>query len=126
MTSNKPYLLRALYEWIADNQMTPYIQVDVSLPGVNVPMEYVKDNQIVLNIAMMTVKDLILGNECIEFYAKFGGQSQFVSVPIGAIAAIFAKENGQGMGFEVYQDESGAVGSKGQSSDAPPHLTIVK
>ena len=102
MTSNKPYLLRALYEWITDNQMTPYIQVDASVAGVKVPMAYVKDNLIVLNIAMMSVKDLTLGNECIEFHAKFGGQSQFISVPTGAVGGmVFAKENGQGMGFDI-------------------------
>lgn len=123
MTSNKPYLIRALYEWIADNQMTPYIQVDTSVKGVQVPMEFVKDNQIVLNIAMMSVKDLMLGNDTISFQAKFSGQSRSIIIPIGAVAAIFAKENGQGMGFEV---EDNAQEQGGATTPASSHLKIVK
>ena len=82
MTSNKPYLLRALYEWISDNHMTPYIQVDTRVQGVSVPSAYVQDHQIVLNITMNSVKDLVIGNDLIEFHARFGGQSEFIVIPI--------------------------------------------
>lgn len=122
MTSNKPYLLRALYEWISDNHMTPYIQVDTRVQGVSVPSAYVQDHQIVLNITMNSVKDLVIGNDLIEFHARFGGQSEFIVIPVDAVAAIFAKENGQGMGFDVDHAESSDAGSAGKSS----HLKIVK
>lgn len=99
MTSNRPYLVRAMYQWVSDNGLTPYLLVDARLPGVQVPPASVKDGQIVLNIAMRAVSDLDLGNERIAFMARFGGVSQQVSVPLGAVLAIYAQENGQGMMF---------------------------
>lgn len=140
MTSNKPYLIRALYEWIVDNHNTPYIQVEASITSVQVPRNYVKNNQIVLNIAMQSVKDLTLGNDIVEFHARFDGRSEFVSVPVGAIAAIFSKENGQGMGFDVVDEgiqsegasgstegsSSIGAGSNGSGSNKASHLKVIK
>jgi len=99
MTSNRPYLVRAMYQWVSDNALTPYLLVDARLPGVQVPSASVKDGQIVLNIAMRAVSDLDLGNERISFMARFGGVSHHVVVPLGAVLAIYAQENGQGMMF---------------------------
>ena len=97
MTSNRPYLIRAMYEWINDNGMTPYILVDAAHPGVVVPVQAVKDGRVVLNIAARAVSQLSLGDQEIHFLARFGGVSQSVRVPIAAVQAIYAQESGQGM-----------------------------
>ncbi len=97
MTSHRPYLLRALYEWIADNGMTPHILVDARLPGVRVPAHAVKDGRIVLNIADRAVAKLEMDNDSVRFSARFGGVSQSVMVPMAAVLAIYARETGQGM-----------------------------
>ena len=97
MTSHRPYLLRALYEWIADNGMTPHLLVDATRPSVQVPMHAVKDGRIVLNIAERAVSRLDMSNDTIRFSARFGGVSHSVSVPVGAVLAIYARETGQGM-----------------------------
>lgn len=97
MTSHRPYLLRALYEWIADNGMTPHILVDATHAGVRVPAHTVKDGKVVLNIANRAVSKLELDNESVRFSARFGGVSQGVLVPVGAVLAIYARETGQGM-----------------------------
>ena len=97
MTSHRPYLLRALYEWIADNGMTPHILVDAQLPGVRVPPHTVKEGRVVLNIAERAVAKLELDNESVRFTARFGGVSHPVMVPIAAVMAIYARETGQGM-----------------------------
>ena len=97
MTSNRPYLLRAMYEWINDNGMTPYILVDAAFQGVMVPPQAVKDGRVVLNIAARAVSQLSLGDQEIQFMARFGGVSQPVRVPIAAVQAIYAQESGQGM-----------------------------
>ncbi|MEI6894951.1 MAG: ClpXP protease specificity-enhancing factor [Colwellia sp.] len=101
MTSNKPYLVKAFYEWISDNDLTPYIMVDVNVYGVLVPMNYVADGQIVLNVAASAVGTIALGDNTIEFSARFGGKLEHITVPYGAIAAIYAKENGAGTSFEI-------------------------
>ncbi len=101
MTSNKPYLVRAFYDWINDNQLTPYIVVDVSVYGVLVPMHYVNDGQIILNISPSAVGTIALGGDTIEFSARFGGKLEHMSVPYGAIAAIYAKENGAGTSLPI-------------------------
>ena len=98
--STKPYLIRALYEWCTDNGYTPYIAVKVQ-SGVSVPMEYVRNGEIVLNIAFDATSAIHMDNEAISFKAKFGGVPRDLYVPIASIAAIYAKENGHGMGFEV-------------------------
>ena len=97
MTSHRPYLLRALYEWIADNGMTPHILVDAQYPGVRVPPHTVKDGRVVLNIADRAVARLELDNEAVRFTARFGGVSHPVYVPVSAVLAIYARETGQGM-----------------------------
>lgn len=97
MTSHRPYLLRALYEWIADNGMTPHLLVDATRPHVQVPVHAVKDGRIVLNVAERAVAGLQMTNDVIRFSARFGGVSHAVSVPVAAVLAIYARETGQGM-----------------------------
>ena len=100
LTPRRPYLLRAFYEWLLDNQLTPHLVVDVTLPGVQVPMEYARDGQIVLNIAPRAVGNLELANDEVRFNARFGGVPRQVSVPLAAVLAIYARENGAGTMFE--------------------------
>jgi stringent starvation protein B len=95
----RPYLLRALHEWISDSGETPHIVVDASAEGVNVPRQYVKDGKIVLNVSMSATQSLKLGNEAVSFAARFGGSSFAVHVPVRAILGIYARETGQGMIF---------------------------
>jgi stringent starvation protein B len=97
-TSTRPYLIRALYEWCTDNGFTPYIAVQVD-PTVQVPREYVKDGEIVLNISFDATSGLKLGNDFIEFSARFAGAAREIMVPVDRVIAIYARENGQGMAF---------------------------
>ena len=97
MTSHRPYLLRALNEWIADNGMTPHLLVDAMRPGVQVPPQAVSDGKVVLNIAERAVARLLIDNDAVTFTARFGGVSHPVIVPIHAVLAIYARETGQGM-----------------------------
>jgi len=99
-TSTRPYLIRALHDWCTDNGFTPYIAVHVT-PGVQVPMEYVKNNEIVLNVGFEATSGLKLGNEFVEFKARFGGVARDIVVPVDHVVAIYARENGQGMAFPV-------------------------
>ena len=101
MTSTRPYLIRALYEWIVDNDCTPHLLVTTSVPGVEVPEAFVSDQRIVLNIAPMAVRNLEMGPERITFDGRFGGQSRSIDVPVGAVLAIYARENGKGMAFDA-------------------------
>ena len=101
MTSNKPYFIRALYDWILDNTCTPYIIVDATLPFVEVPEQFISEGRIVLNILPSATHNLIIDDEWISFSARFGGISESINIPIGAVSAIFAHENGEGMGFET-------------------------
>lgn len=98
--SQKPYLIRALYEWCLDNDFTPYMAVWVN-EHTRVPAQFVKDEQIVLSISPTATKDLLIDNEWISFHARFGGVSHEIFVPVGHVQGIFAKETGEGMGFEV-------------------------
>jgi len=109
LTPRRPYLLRAFYEWLLDNQLTPHLVVDVTLPGVRVPMEYARDGQIVLNIAPRAVGNLELANDGVSFNARFGGVPRQVEVPLAAVLAIYARENGAGTMFEpeAAYDEDG-------------------
>ena len=129
MTSNRPYLLRALYEWIGDNQMTPHILVDAGAPGVEVPRQAVQKGKVILNIDPAAVRELNLGNEWLTFSARFSGRSSNVMVPVEAVLAIYAKENGQGMMF-AQDDGSDPSGDPDTDPDGGPskrpHLTIVK
>lgn len=99
-TSTRPYLIRALYEWCTDNGFTPYVAVRVD-DSVQVPREYVKNGEIVLNVSMDATSSLKLGNEFIEFKARFAGVARDIMVPIGRVIAIYARENGQGMAFPL-------------------------
>lgn len=101
MSSSRPYLVRALYEWILDNECTPYILVNAFLDGVEVPQEHVKDGQIILNISPSAVQGLVVHNHAIEFDGRFAGMPKRVFVPVAAIMGIYAKENGQGMIFDT-------------------------
>ena len=104
MTSNQPYMLRAFYEWIVDNNLTPYIVVDANVPGTEVPQEHVRDGQIVLNISPSACGKLHMGNVDINFEARFGGVPRSLNVPCKAVLAIYAKENGAGTVFNI-EDE---------------------
>ncbi|GGB87808.1 stringent starvation protein B [Marinobacterium zhoushanense] len=99
VTPSRPYLLRALYEWLCDNDLTPLIVVDAGVRGVNVPDAYVQDGQITLNIALGAVRELDMNDAGVSFNARFGGVPMNVYVPITAVLAIYARENGMGMGF---------------------------
>lgn len=136
MTSSRPYLLRALNEWILDNNCTPYIVVNAEVEGVQVPMEYVQDGQIVLNINPASIRHLLMDNEGISFDARFSGQSQSIYAPIRAVTAIYAKENGQGMVFgeEPSPDPEDPIKRKEPSSaekvekptGSRPNLKVIK
>ncbi len=131
MTTNKPYLIRALHEWIIDNNCTPYIVFMAGYPGVEVPQEFVRDGQITLNIALSAVKDLELANDTISFNARFSGVPTDISGPVDAVVAIFAKENGQGMGFEVEMPPQPPEGDQRKKPESAgrenrPTLKVVK
>ena len=117
-TSTRPYLIRALYEWCTDNGFTPYVAVSVD-NTVQVPREYVKNNEIVLNIGFDATSSLTLGNEFIEFKARFGGVAREILVPISHVIAIYARENGQGMAFPLETGSQGDAASHAASSVAP-------
>lgn len=116
--STKPYLLRAMYEWCTDNGYTPYIAVKV-FGQVRVPMEFVQNGDIVLNISFNATSGLHMDNEAISFKARFGGTSRDVYIPIGAVAAIYAGENNQGMGFEVVAEVIADSPAKKEVAEAP-------
>lgn len=124
MTSHRPYLLRALYEWIADNGMTPHILVDASQPGVRVPAHAVKDGRIVLNVADRAVGRLEMDNDSVRFSARFGGVSQSVLVPVGAVLAIYARETGQGMALP--EEIVGSGEPHDEAQDSAPSLHAVE
>ena len=108
MTSHRPYLLRALYEWVVDNGMTPHVLVDAGMPGVRVPRHAVKDGRIVLNIAERAVGGLRMDNDSLRFSARFGGVSQSVVVPMPAVIAVYARETGHGMALPEDPGETGS------------------
>ena len=114
MTSSRPYLIRGIYQWIADNGMTPHLLVDVSIEGVQVPSEHVQNGKIILNIAPMAVSSLVLGDDDITFNARFSGKSQTLYIPVDAVLAIYAKENGQGM---MFSDDDGAISAEDDDGD---------
>jgi Stringent starvation protein B len=124
MTSNRPYLLRALYEWIIDNGMTPQIMANTTVRGTDVPGAYIQDDRIVLNIHPSAVKGLELGNDVVSFRARFGGRSVNITVPMNAILAIFARENGKGLIFSETAEPGVQDAPAGKQSS--PHLTIIK
>ncbi|HXF08659.1 MAG TPA: ClpXP protease specificity-enhancing factor [Candidatus Acidoferrales bacterium] len=132
MISRKPYLVRALYEWICDNGMTPHLLVDCTQAGVLVPSEVVRDGQVVLNIAPMAVHRLSLANDLIAFSARFNGQERHVSFPPRAVLAIYARENGEGLMFTAADDgedpppSGSAPGEPSSGSKSRARLSVVK
>ena len=137
MSSHRPYLLRALNEWIADNGMTPHLLVDAMRPGVQVPQQAVSDGKVVLNIAERAVARLLIDNDTVSFTARFGGVSHPVVVPIAAVLAIYARETGQGMALPDDVAASGPQEEVAVSEEPPPddstptpprrgHLRLIK
>jgi stringent starvation protein B len=132
MTSSRPYLLRAIYQWIVDNGMTPHIMVNADDPQVQVPQQYVENGKIILNIAPMAVHGLTLGNEDVTFNARFGGTPMDIYVPIQRVLAVYARENGQGMMFGDDDGDEPPPGSGGDDESKSPssadrsHLKVVK
>jgi stringent starvation protein B len=132
MISLKPYLVRAIYDWIVDNGLTPYLLVNAEVEGVTVPPQYVQDGKIVLNLRPQAVHGLSLGIHNIAFGARFGGNSMQVEIPMRAVLAIYAQENGKGM---IFEDEEGEdetpppAESSSQTSPVAkkrPFLKVVK
>lgn len=127
MTSSRPYLIRAMYQWVVDNGMTPHLLVDASNEDCMVPVEHVQDGKIVLNIAPMAISGLTLGDDDITFSARFSGKSQSIQAPVQAVLAIYAKENGQGMMFSEDENTTDADGGDDPDPDKPkPTLRVVK
>lgn len=135
MTSNRPYLIRAMYEWIGDNGLTPYLLVDADSPGVQVPSAAIRDGKVVLNVAARAVSQLEMGNQSIHFLARFGGVSQLVEFPVSAVQAIYAQETGQGMMMPPESADGEGVEPPPESDPPAPqepaarrgaHLRVVK
>lgn len=134
MTSSRPYLVRAIYEWLNDNMLTAHVLVDATRAGVVVPQAHVKDGRIVLNIAPGAVRDLFMTNDVLSFSARFGGVPMQISAPMPAVLAIYARENGQGMFFD--EDEEFPAETSGGDDEPPtppeppagkrPALRVVK
>jgi stringent starvation protein B len=133
--SRRPYLLRAMHEWITDNQQTPHIVVDATMAGVLVPQQYIQNGKIILNVSHSATNGLALGNDAVRFRARFGSTTYDVSVPVIAVLGIYARETGQGM---IFSDNDGGPTSpntpepspvsNSAPSDAPKrsHLKVVK
>jgi stringent starvation protein B len=138
MLSNKPYLIRAFYEWIVDCKCTPLLVVDATLPRCNVPKEYVENGEIILNISPEAIRDLKIGNSLVEFKASFSGIAHLISAPVKAVLAVYAEENGQGMFFDLENEaeegewddstfaEEAEAGVRTQDPKRPSHLKLVE
>jgi stringent starvation protein B len=117
MLSNRPYLLRAFYEWIVDSQCTPILVIDANHPRIRAPMEFAESGEIVFNVSTSAVRDLKMANESVEFKASFSGVIHIIYAPVGAILAVYAEENGEGIFFDAEDDEitapEGLVALKG-------------
>jgi stringent starvation protein B len=128
MTSSKPYVFRAIYDWIVDNGLTPHVLVNAAMPGVHVPEECVDDGKIVLNVSPRAVHQWYQDHEVVTFSARFNGQSRAVEIPLRAILAIYARENGKGMLFEQEPEPPPSASSdqKESAGGRRPRLQIVK
>lgn len=125
MTSSRPYLIRALYEWIVDNEMTPHLLVDAKYPDCMVPVQYVENGKIVLNVGPSAVQGLVMDNDAISFSARFSGTAMQIYAPIGGILAIYARENGRGMVFSEEEGEEPPP-SPDDGGGKKPALRLVK
>ena len=128
MTSNKPYLIRSIYEWSVDNDLTPYILVNAEYPGVEVPQEHVNAGRIILNISPKSCRGLHLDNDRILFMTRFSGRTLQLFVPPAAVLAIYAKENGRGMEFDEEEDPPphGNSTTASSRSRGKPNLKLVE
>lgn len=126
MTPQKPYLVRAIHEWLMDNACTPYLLVSTKHEGVQVPVEYIKDHKIVLNISPDAVRDLTLDNEWISFSARFAGKPMDLFIPMHAVQAIYGKENNEGMFFPDEETTPPPPAPKPETSGSRPSLKVVK
>ena len=126
MTSLKPYLIRSIYDWIIDNNLTPHLLVDAENSQAVLPQAFIEDGKIVLNIRPEAIQGLSLGNEEIQFHARFAGKSMHIIAPVAAVMAIYAKENGKGMIFEQDDHEDDEPPPAVKKDSSKPHLRIVK
>ncbi len=141
MSSSRPYLIRAIYDWILDNSLTPYVLVDAMQPYVQVPEPYIEEGKIILNLAPLAVTGFAMNNEALEFKASFGGRLQHLYIPMTAILAIYAYENGRGLVFGLEDETISEVAEGAETEEdttgedkktppkrpkGPPKLTIVK
>ncbi|MEE4381847.1 MAG: ClpXP protease specificity-enhancing factor [Pseudomonadales bacterium] len=129
MKPQRPYLLRAFYDWIVDSGCTPHLLVDASLPGVEVPRDAVENDRIVLNVSPTAVRGFHLGDDAVTFECRFGGVPWPVRLPPGSVLAIYARENGAGMAFEGAETPEPPPGDGGDDDGGPPrggHLKVVK
>lgn len=136
MTSVKPYLIQAIYDWISDNNLTPLVVVDVNVVGVKVPPSAIEDGKVVLNISMSATQGMDMDDEVISFSARFSGRPQMVVLPMAAVTAIYARENSKGMMFDIDQSEQtvaddsatdtiGNQSTKKAKQGSKPHLKLV-
>lgn len=131
MLSRKPYFLRAMHQWIAESGLTPHIVVDANVEGVEIPAGYAQDGKIVLNVSYEATQGLEIGKEAVEFSARFGGVARQLRVPLAAVLAIYAHENGQGMLFDAEDEvENAAPGDApkpgGEGGGKKPTLKVIK
>ena len=126
MTSLKPYLIRSIYDWIIDNDLTPHLLVDAENKHAILPQQFIEDGKIVLNIRPQAVQGLTLGNDEIQFKARFSGKPMHIVAPIAAVMAIYAKENGKGMIFDQEDSDGDEPPPPVKKPTAKPTLRIVK
>ncbi len=126
MTPLKPYLIRSIYDWVIDNSLTPHLLVDAEDENAVLPEEFIEDGKIVLNIRPEAIQGLSLGNEDIQFNARFGGKPMHIVAPISAVMAIYAKENGKGMIFDNESDDGHDEPPPAQKTSNKPNLRVVK
>ncbi len=135
MLSSRPYLVRAIHEWIVDCGLTPHLLVDADQPGLEVPPSSIQDGRVVLNVSPGAVRDLLMDAEMVTFVARFGGVSQAVTVPMNAVEAVYARENGRGMMFPADEDDDGTDDAdsndptddrSGPERKSRPNLKVVK